>query len=57
VKKRASKPKRKTTPDEYDFSRGVRGKYTMRRKLDFLVDEARTAVRKGTLRDWPKSKA
>jgi hypothetical protein len=26
-------------------------------KLDFLVEEARTAVREETLRDWPKPKA
>ena len=26
-------------------------------KLDFLVDEARSAVRKTTLRDWPEPKA
>jgi hypothetical protein len=25
-------------------------------KLDFLIDEARTAVREETLRDWPKPK-
>lgn len=25
-------------------------------KLDFLVEEARTAVREETLRDWPKPK-
>jgi hypothetical protein len=26
-------------------------------KLDFLIDEARTAVREESLRDWPKPKA
>jgi hypothetical protein len=26
-------------------------------KLDFLIEEARTAVREETLRDWPKPKA
>lgn len=26
-------------------------------KLDSLVDEARAAIRDGTLRDWPKPKA
>ena len=26
-------------------------------KLDFLVEEARSAVREETLRDWPKPKA
>jgi hypothetical protein len=26
-------------------------------KLDFLVDEARTAVREESLRDWPNPKA
>lgn len=25
-------------------------------KLDFLIDEARTAVREESLRDWPKPK-
>jgi hypothetical protein len=40
---------------EYDFARGRRGKYAAA-KLDFLIEEARTAVRKGTLRDWPKRK-
>ena len=25
-------------------------------KLDFLIEEARTAVREETLRDWPKPK-
>lgn len=25
-------------------------------KLDFLIDEARSAVREGSLRDWPKPK-
>jgi hypothetical protein len=25
-------------------------------KLDFLVEQARTAVREGTLRDWPTSR-
>jgi hypothetical protein len=24
-------------------------------KLDFLVEEARTSVREGSLRDWPKA--
>ena len=26
-------------------------------KLDFLIEEARTAVREETLRDWPRPKA
>jgi hypothetical protein len=26
-------------------------------KLDFLIEEARTAVREESLRDWPKPKA
>ena len=26
-------------------------------KLDFLIEEARSAVREGTLRDWPEPKA
>jgi hypothetical protein len=31
-------------------------KYAASGKLDFLIDEARSAVREESLRDWPKPK-
>jgi len=40
--------------DEWDRQMG---KDAAAGKLDFLIEEARTAVREETLRDWPKPKA
>jgi hypothetical protein len=54
VKEQVTKSKPKAIRKEYDFSHGVRGKYAAVSNLDQLIEEARGAVRKGKLRDWPR---
>jgi hypothetical protein len=55
MKKKPAKQTQKRMRHEYDFSHGQRGKYAAG-KLEFLIEEARDAVGKSTLRDWPKPK-
>lgn len=40
---------------DYDWDRQM-AKDAASGKLDFVIEEARTAVREETLRDWPKPK-
>lgn len=41
---------------DYDWDRQM-AKDAAAGKLDFLIEEARTAVREESLRDWPKPKS